>query len=283
MTWMQKGSSYVQELFYRMVQVNRDTWGASICVGTNAIYRRSSLERRGGTYPIAYSEDLHTGWQALADGYRVRYIPLNLAGGSCPETMSAYFVQQLRWCTGSTSLLMSYKFWSTPMPVMQRLCYMSGMLYYVATAASVFFTPLPALYVVWFSPEHVFWYNYLFSIPSFLFGTVVLAMWGQHRFGAYVLTARVVAYYAHFYALLDKFRGSMVQWVPTGDVKSIKAVSRYQDFKHLMFWWVGGTTAVGLAGAFKHMSSIGDWNFYPMIFFTLFHYYASMRAFKEEA
>lgn len=49
-TWIEKGAAYVQELFYRMVQVNRDTWGASICVGTCAMYRRKALEPHGGTY-----------------------------------------------------------------------------------------------------------------------------------------------------------------------------------------------------------------------------------------
>ena len=283
MTWMQKGSSYVQELFYRMVQVNRDTWGASICVGTCAVYRRQALEKRGGTYPIAYSEDLHTGWQALADGYEVKYIPLNLSAGACPESMSAYFVQQTRWCTGSTSLLTSKKFWDNPMPIMQRLCYLSGGLYYFATAASVFFTPLPALYVVWFYPQHIFWYNYIFSLPSFIFGTVIVALWGKHKFGAYVLSSRQVSYYAHFYALMDKFKGSMIAWIPTGDTKAMKAVKRYFDFKDCMFAWASITTALALIGAALSMKSLVDWNYYPLIFFAVFHYWISIRAFKEEA
>jgi cellulose synthase/poly-beta-1,6-N-acetylglucosamine synthase-like glycosyltransferase len=283
MTWMQRGAAYVQELFYRMVQVNRDTWGASICVGTCAIYRRQALAPHGGTYPIAYSEDLHTGWQAVVDGWKVRYLPINLSKGSCPETMSSYFVQQTRWCTGSTSLLMSRKFWSNPMPLMQRLCFMSGMLYYVATAASVFFTPLPALYVVWFQPQHVFWYNYLFSLPSFIFGTVIVAMWGRLPFGAYVLTSRIVAYYAHFYALLDKLRGSMIAWVPSGDVKAMKSVKRYFDFKRLMFGWVSVSTGLAILGSGLHMKSVLDFNFYPMIFFSVFNYWVSLRALAEES
>lgn len=283
MTWMQKGSSYVQELFYRMVQVNRDTWGASICVGTCAVYRRKALEPHGGTYPIAYSEDLHTGWQALVDGWRVKYIPLNLSQGSCPETMSAYFVQQLRWCTGSTSLLTSRKFWTNKITLMQRLCFMSGMMYYLATAISIIATPLPAIYVVWLYPEAVFWYNYLFSLPSFIFGTVILAVWGMHPPGTYVLTSRQVSYYAHLIALYDRLRGGLVQWVPTGSVKETKAVKRYQHFKTLMFWWVSLTTALSVGGAAMNMNSILDFDFYPMIFFSSFYYWISIRAFMEEA
>lgn len=282
-TWIEKGAGYVQELFYRMVQVNRDTWGASICVGTCAMYRRKTLEPHGGTYPIAYSEDLHTGWQALVDGWKVKYIPLNLAMGVCPDTMSAYWIQQTRWCMGSTSLLTSSKFWKSKITKMQRLCYMSGMFYYIATALSVFLTPLPSLIVVWFFPENVFWYNYLFSIPSFLFGVLIVALWGRHDFGMYVLSARQVSYYAHLSALWEKTKGNIIPWVPTGNANEVKGSVLYLKFKKVMFVWVSVATALGFAGAFTHMKSVYDYDFYPMLFFTGFHYWVSMRCFSEEA
>ena len=46
--WVEQGAGAIQELFYRVVQVNRDRWGASICVGSNAIYRRAALVDVGG-------------------------------------------------------------------------------------------------------------------------------------------------------------------------------------------------------------------------------------------
>jgi cellulose synthase/poly-beta-1,6-N-acetylglucosamine synthase-like glycosyltransferase len=60
-TWVEKGAGATQELFYRVVQVNRNKWGASICVGSNAVYRRSAFEIVGGTAEIGFSEDVHTG------------------------------------------------------------------------------------------------------------------------------------------------------------------------------------------------------------------------------
>lgn len=60
-TWVEQGAGATQELFYRVVQVNRDRWGASICVGSNALYRRAALEEVGGTAEIGFSEDVHTG------------------------------------------------------------------------------------------------------------------------------------------------------------------------------------------------------------------------------
>lgn len=60
-TWVEQGAGATQELFYRVVQVNRNRWGASICVGSNAMYRRAALDEVGGTAEIGFSEDVHTG------------------------------------------------------------------------------------------------------------------------------------------------------------------------------------------------------------------------------
>lgn len=282
-SWIEKGAGYVQELFYRMVQVNRDHWGAPICVGTCAMYRREALRIHGGTYPIAYSEDLHTGWQALVDGWRVKYIPLVLSMGACPSTMSSYWIQQTRWCLGSTSLMTNPKFWRTKLPIMQRLSFMSGMLYYMATALSVIMVPIPAIIVSWFFPDKVFWYNYLFSLPSFLFGVLIVAKWGTHPFGAYALTARQVSYYAHLFALYEKFKGNIIPWVPTGNAAQVKGSVLYQKYKTFASIWVSISTALVIAGAFFNMKSLADYNFYPMLFFAGFNYWITMRGFIEEA
>ena len=160
---------------------------------------------------------------------------------------------------------------------------MSGMFYYIATALSVFLTPLPSLIVVWFFPENVFWYNYLFSIPSFLFGVLIVALWGRHDFGMYVLSARQVSYYAHLSALWEKTKGNIIPWVPTGNANEVKGSVLYLKFKKVMFVWVSFATPRGFAGAFTHMKSVYDYDFYPMLFFTGFHYWVSMRCFSEEA
>jgi cellulose synthase/poly-beta-1,6-N-acetylglucosamine synthase-like glycosyltransferase len=60
-TWVEKGAGATQELFYRVVQVNRNRWGASICVGSNAVYRRAAFDEVGGTAEIGFSEDVHSG------------------------------------------------------------------------------------------------------------------------------------------------------------------------------------------------------------------------------
>ncbi len=277
-TWVEKGSAYVQELFYRLIQVSRDTWGASICVGTCAMYRRSALTPFGGTAPIAYSEDLHTGFMLLSAGWKVKYLPINLACGICPDRVGNFFTQQYRWCMGSTSLLMSKSFWTAPITKMQRLCYMSGMTYYTATAVGVVITPIPGLITVWFRPEHVHYYNLIFSVPSFLFGTFCLAFWTKAPFTFGALQARTVQYFAHAFALVDKLRGSLMPWIPTGGKQNEKRVK--------VAWWLvclqGNLVFwAGALGCAVHMNGWNDFNFYPYFFFSLFHYTLQMLALRK--
>lgn len=126
-SWVERGAGATQELFYRYVQVNRDRWGAPICVGSCAIYRREALVETGGTAEIGHSEDVHTGFFAMTRGWRVKYMPINLALGICPDTCKAFFSQQNRWCTGSTTLFCNPEFWRSSLTPIQKMCFSSGM------------------------------------------------------------------------------------------------------------------------------------------------------------
>lgn len=65
---------------------------------------------------------------------KVKYIPQVMAMGTCPDEPRAFFMQQYRWCMGSTTLLCNREFWGSSLTGMQKLCYLSGMFYYSATA-----------------------------------------------------------------------------------------------------------------------------------------------------
>lgn len=214
--WIRNGAGAVQELFYRLMQVNRDTFGGAICVGTCAVYRRKHLEPFGGTAPIPYSEDVHTGFQLISNGHDLKYIPVNLALGACPDTAKQFFTQQYRWALGSISLMCSKKFWSANITFMQRICYMTGMFYYVSTGLGAVTYFLPSLFVIGFYPEHMHWYNLLFSIPSLLYSTIFMRYWMKLPYGFPVLRVRAISYYAHLYALRDRLLDTLEEWKPTG-------------------------------------------------------------------
>lgn len=234
--WLRNGAGSVQELFYRLMQVNRDTFNGAICVGTNAVYRRRHLEPFGGTAPIPYSEDVHTGFQLISNGHDLKYIPVNLALGACPEASKQFFTQQYRWALGSISLMLSKKFWQAKITFMQRVCYMTGMFYYVSTGLGAVTYFLPSLLVIGFYPQHMHWYNLLFSIPSLLYSTVFMRHWMKLPYGLPVLRVRALSYFAHLYALRDRLFDNLEEWKPTGaQFTSDRFIAARRAFKIIAF------------------------------------------------
>lgn len=277
--WVEKGASYIQELFYRLIQVNRDTFEGPICVGSNALYRRTALAPFGGTAAIGYSEDVHTGFNVISLGYKVKYLPLCLAKGTCPDNVSSFFIQQYRWAMGSISLFLNPFFWKTRLSVMQRICYLSGMFYYLTTGVGIFLSVLPSLVLLSFLPEKIFWYNAFFSVPSFIFGTLMMAFWTRAEFGWHAIKCRQISYYAHIFALVDKLRGDLVSWVPSGVNTN---VGRFKGFKEVLFWWnmVCFVAVVFLIGYRIYWY---DWyNFAAVGFFTLYNFVINYSILKDQ-
>src|SRR3954454_7302782 len=96
--WLENGAGSVQEFFYRWVMPGRDRRQSPICVGTNAVYRRSALVETDGGALVHNSEDVHTGFDLMCVGYRTKYVPVVLATGLCPASLQTFFNQQHRWC-----------------------------------------------------------------------------------------------------------------------------------------------------------------------------------------
>ncbi len=282
--FIEKGAASVQELFYRLIQVNRNHYGAAMCVGTCALYRRKALEPLGGTYPITDSEDANTGMWLFKNGWKVSYLPINLAAGLCPDTMESFFSQQSRWATGATSLFLSKdRFWAAKMTLMQRLSFISGMLYYQATALGLLFIPIPSIVMVWFYPENIYWYNLAFAAPSFLFSLIHMKLWSKQDYGLHVLKVRAVSYYAHAMAIWGVLTNNVMAWIPTGESGAAARNKRVIWFKRLMLGWSIIVPVVILSGVAFNAESWQDVKFYPQVIVTLFYSYINLGCFKKEA
>ena len=128
-----------------------------ICVGTCAIYRRSALDDAGGFAQIGHSEDVHTGVKLMKAGYQLRYVPILVSKGLCPDALLGFLNQQYRWCTGSMSLLVDKSFHQNKIfSVRQRLSFWSGFLYYITTALNVFIAAWPGLIMLWVFPADIY-------------------------------------------------------------------------------------------------------------------------------
>jgi cellulose synthase/poly-beta-1,6-N-acetylglucosamine synthase-like glycosyltransferase len=282
-TPIEKGAAYIQELFYRLIQVNRGAWNASICVGTCALYRRSALEPHGGTAPIGYSEDVHTGFQAICDGYKIKYLPINLSKGVCPDSTMAFLVQQYRWATGSVTLFCNKHFWFSGLPLMTKMNYLSGMLYYITTAIGLFLVPLPGLAMLLFYPSQIFYYNLIFSLPSLINGTLILGLWSRAKWGYYTMEVRQLSYWSHFFAIVDKVKNTTIAWIPTGEkdmAGSTKGIST--RFFQWYTRWNGALllTTLGLI-IWRMATMVAYYHFIPALIFWCFNAYLFIRSYKD--
>lgn len=214
--WLERGAGAVQELFYRWVQPSRDGVGAAICVGTNALYRRAALQAAGGFAQIGHSEDVHTGVAVLKRGFDLRYVPVLVAKGLCPDDVSGFVSQQYRWCSGSMSLLADRGFHNAGLPLRVRLCFWTGFLYYITTGVTVFSGFASALVMLWVLPEHIAPAHYL---PLVVLVWAMFFLWRRVSLGRYdlgVLRVRLLYSVAHALAVWHALTGRTREWVPTG-------------------------------------------------------------------
>ena len=149
---------------------------------------------------------------------------------------------------------------------MQRTSFLSGMIYYQATALGVIFVPLPGLLMVWFCPKDVFWYNMIFSLPSLLFGTLHMSLWNRQPYGMAAVRTRQISYYAHLLALWDRAFGSVMEWIPTGTVPS-----KVTRFWVVFYAWSLLVPALGYLGAWMNWSADSWYDFTPFLAVTTFY------------
>ncbi|WP_455356311.1 glycosyltransferase family 2 protein [Streptomyces sp. SYSU K217416] len=253
-TWIERGAGAVQELFYRAIQVSRQRRDGAICVGSCAVYRRAALDANGGTTLIDHSEDVHTGFDLRRLGWDLRYVPLPLATGVCPDNVSAFFHQQYRWCAGSMSLLASGKFWSAKLRLSSRLCYLSGFLYYIHTALFTVMAPLIPVTLLIAMPDRLKVEYTLLVLPSVVYMTVVFPSWHKCPYRLEAWAARLLYGWAHAFAIWDALRGRRLSWRPTGSATAKRGTSRRL---WVGVWvWSGGTALIWVSVALWRMFTL---------------------------
>lgn len=267
--YLQKGDIGVQEFFYRICEVARNTYNASICVGTNALYRRGALQKAGGFYQIEHSEDSHTGISLVKNGYRILYIPIVLATGYCPSSYYQLFKQRSRWCLGSLSLMRSRLFWEAKLNFMARLCYFSGFYYYL-NSFIVMSLGLHTLYLL-STPQKSSLIDMLFFLPNILYLLLSYTTFYYPRFTFSVMGNQFFYYWVYLFVVIKEFVfGKKEEWVATGATQN-KNLS-YKILLTIIFayiilywaWFVSIVTKNGFSFAIND-SVLIFWIIYNMV------------------
>ncbi len=260
-TWVERAAGAVQEVFYRSIQVSRDRLGASICVGSCAVYRRAALAMEGGTTLIAYAEDVHTGLDARRNGWGLIYVPLALATGMCPDNLDAFVRQQYRWCTGSTSTVLTSRLWTVPMTLRARLTYVSGFFYYVQTALAVFAVPLIPVCLLTFRPHTISPVNSRLIVIALAASLTLVPLWNRSDYRAVdVVPLTIARGWAHALAIWDYLRGKTMAWQP-----SRSGVSSVRRFHVGTFVWNGGIAVSWLGLAILRTIEFRSWQYVIVI------------------
>ncbi|MFJ4677236.1 glycosyltransferase family 2 protein [Kitasatospora sp. NPDC088783] len=268
--WIERGAGAVQELFYRSVQVSRQRSDGSICVGSCALYRRTALAEIGGTSLIEHSEDMHTGFDLRARGWDLRYVPLALSTGVCPDSIGAYYNQQYRWCMASMSMLGSMReFWRIKMRFASRLCYISGFIYYIETALLTFTGPLIALLLLLVFPDQLRATNMWYVLPSVVYLTLVYPLWHRNPYRLEAWATRVMYGWAHVFAIWDVLRRRPMGWQPSGSGSAKNNKTR--RFWIGMWTWSMPTAVLWVGAALWRMDTMVPANFALMLGSGLFY------------
>jgi cellulose synthase (UDP-forming) len=258
-TWIERGAGAVQELFYRCIQTARAGKGGAICVGSCAVYRREALADNLGMTLAEHSEDVLTGFDLNSIGWKLRYIPVALSTGNCPDNVLAFLNQQYRWCSGTVGLLFTRRFWHAPLPVYTRLCYVAGLVYYIYTAVFTFAVPMLTISLLAWEPHLLLLKNMLLMVPSFVYSAVVFPGWHYAPYRLEAWAVKLISGWAHFFAYWDAIRGKPLGWKPSGGDK--KKQDGRRRFLACFLCWTVGTSVVWVGLALWRMMTMDPANF----------------------
>ena len=232
LSWSSRGAAYCQEVFYRVIQPARDSLGRSaICVGTNALYRRKALAEIGGFYQAEASEDVHNGVALIDKGWSVKYVPVLIARGLCPDTLQALFRQHYRWCSGSLRLITSALFWQNKMPSWKKLIYFCGACYYPSAALALPVSLIQLSIMVFYFHHDVRWYVAFLFLPKILLIYLIMPFWNKANWGLHSIKSALTFSWAYLIAIWDFITQGTEGWIATG---AKQKSARYEVFRRLL-------------------------------------------------
>ncbi len=213
--YIQRFAGTLQNIFFRFIQPARDRYKASICAGTNLVYRRSAVVAAGGFAQVPIGEDVHSGVKLWWAGFETRYLQLCLATGVAPIDFPSLANQQARWCRSSMLVMVDKYFVEARFTWQQRAAFWAAFLYYMSSAALLITGPFPALTMIWFFPARIFPHNYLPMLPA-LAATLFAFPMLSRGWRPTIYRLCVINSCCHVYAVWCTLRGRVAEWVPTG-------------------------------------------------------------------
>ena len=276
-------ASFMQHVFYSLIQSGKNRFNAAFCVGTNVVFRRSAIMRIGGMYDKSKSEDIWTSLKLHEYGYDSVYIPHVLAIGKTPETLKAYSKQQLRWATGSFEIFI----WHNPLfdrklTIDQRLQYFATTSYYFVGFSVFLLLLLPPLQIYFnLSPISVtipLW-QWAIMYSGFYVIQLLLAFYTMGGLKFKTLMLANASFPIYIKAFFNALRRRDLAWSATNTV-SYDSPFNYVRVQVYVFLFLFLTTIVGVWKAWyvESFSISLVWNAINTLVFGYFTYAAAREA-----
>jgi cellulose synthase (UDP-forming) len=273
-------ASFMQHVFYSLVQVGKNRFNAAFCVGTNVVFRRSAIEEIGGIHFESKSEDIWTSMYLHEHGYKSVYINKVLAIGKTPETIKAYSKQQLRWATGSFEIFLRRNpLANKNLTVDQRLQYFGTTAFYFNGFAVSMLLILPALQIFFnLTPIalDIPFYQWALLYSGFYVTQIILSMYTMGGFKFETLILSAASFPIYIKAFFNALRGKDEMWQATGSVNQYDSPFNYIRIQTYIFLFLFLTTAVGVwKSLYTHEFSVSIvWSLLNAYIFGYFIYVA---------
>ena len=141
------GAVYNEEaVFYRAIAPAKNFWHAAFWCGTCALIRVEALRSVGGVATETVTEDIHTSFRMMEQGWTAVYHNEVLARGLAPADAHSYMVQRRRWALGAMQVLRADNpLWSRRLSFGQRLAFATTLLGWFDSWRSFTYMVLPVL------------------------------------------------------------------------------------------------------------------------------------------
>jgi cellulose synthase (UDP-forming) len=233
---LQKAAAYNQHLYYRIIQKFREKLGLTGCSGSCAVYRKEAIEKIGGFAKVECSEDVNTGLNTINEGYYIKYIPLILSMGVCPDTLQSFFTQQYRWALGGIELIFTKRLWGLKkLGLKKQLTFAFLNMFYVFNVLGVFLYPVLVCVGLWYAQGLVNPLSWMSLVFLYVFSYIIIPMWNNSKTGFFILPLTFMYSFIHVMAFKDFILNKKMEWIPSN--AKLQKNKRFENYLRFLLFF----------------------------------------------
>ncbi len=234
--FISSGTSQAQEIFYKYLCPAKNISNSVFCVGTNVIFRRSSIDKINGITQIGHSEDIWTSRLLHQEGFKTVFVNQVVANGQAPSKISSYFRQQLRWATGGMGMLfLDNPLLDFSLSIDQKLQYFMANIFYLVGFSILIYVLMPIAYLLFgisaLTDSNLSWFAYClpyfllyYSLTGLLLGRIKLS----------TMATALASFYPYILAFFSVVFNTTASWQPTTSTQARKGVIMHWIWPHVL-------------------------------------------------